>query len=267
VDVAAVVAEVAERFRPMAVGRGIVITVEGAPAHADADRDRLAQIVANYLSNAVRHGPDGSSIEVLTERRPDGRVRVGVTDHGTGLAGDQLEVVFERFYRVDPARSRTAGGSGIGLAIVERVIRRPPRQATAMEAPVASTPTGGIAAWPIWPHVYTLAVVIVGWVFFRADTLHSAVLFLEAMAGLSPAAPTALSVQWYLTPEVWLALVAGAIGSTPWVPAPAAKIDRDGGPLRVAASLASTAMLVALLVASIMQMAARTYNPFIYFRF
>ena len=151
--------------------------------------------------------------------------------------------------------------------VIERVVRRTPRQAIAMEVPVAAKPTDGITAWPIWPHLYTLAVVIVGWVFFRADTLHSAMLFLEAMAGLSPAAPTALSVQWYLTPELWLALIAGAIGSTPWVPALAARIDRDGGPLRVATSLASTAMLVALLVASIMQMAARTYNPFIYFRF
>jgi signal transduction histidine kinase len=120
VDVAEVVAEVADGFAPAASGRGISIRVATAPAApmvAWADRDRFSQILANYLSNAIRHAPDGSVIEVWT-RQVDDRIRVGVTDHGTGLAPDQLEAVFERFYRVDPARSRTEGGSGIGLAIV-----------------------------------------------------------------------------------------------------------------------------------------------------
>lgn len=117
VDVPNVVAEVAGRFTPTALPRGIRIEVAASPATARADRDRLSQILANYLSNAIRHAPDGSAIAVWA-RRSDGRVRVGVTDRGTGLTSDQLEAVFERFYRVDPARSRAAGGSGIGLAIV-----------------------------------------------------------------------------------------------------------------------------------------------------
>ena len=64
-------------------------------------------------------------------------------------------------------------------------------------------------------HAYTMLVVMVGWVFFRADTLGGAIAFLKAMAGLSPAAPTPFGVQWYLTPELWLALAAGVVGSTP----------------------------------------------------
>ena len=151
--------------------------------------------------------------------------------------------------------------------VIERVVRRAPRQATAIEAPAVATAPAGVAAWPIWPHLYTLAVVMIGWVFFRADTFESAVLFLEAMAGFNTAVPAALPVQWYLTPELWLALVAGAIGSTPWVPALAARFERDGGLIRATTSLASTVALGALLVAAIMQMAARAYNPFIYFRF
>jgi alginate O-acetyltransferase complex protein AlgI len=121
-------------------------------------------------------------------------------------------------------------------------------------------------------HVYLLLVVMIGWVFFRADTLDAAVAYLGAMAGLSAGAPTPYAVGWFLTPEVALALAAGAIGSTPVVPALARRVDRSlaaaKGP-RVAwgLSAASTAALVGLLVASIMQMAARTYNPFIYFRF
>jgi signal transduction histidine kinase len=78
----------------------------------------LAQILANYLSNAVRHAPGGSAVEVRACPVERG-VRISVTDHGQGLAPDHLEAVFERFYRVDRARTRAGGGSGIGLAIVK----------------------------------------------------------------------------------------------------------------------------------------------------
>jgi two-component system sensor histidine kinase BaeS len=116
VDLAPVVNGVAERFVPLAAARGIVIDSGAPSASALADRDRVAQILSNYVSNAVRYAPEGSIVTISTERIGD-RVRVGVHDRGPGLAPDQLEAVFERFYRVDPARSRADGGSGIGLAI------------------------------------------------------------------------------------------------------------------------------------------------------
>lgn len=117
VDVARVSREVGERFLPQAAARGIVVALPDASATALADRDRLAQVLANYLSNAVRHAPDESRITVTVERTP-GWVRASVADEGPGLEAGQLEAVFERFYRIDAARSRAAGGSGIGLAIV-----------------------------------------------------------------------------------------------------------------------------------------------------
>jgi two-component system, OmpR family, sensor histidine kinase BaeS len=117
VDVAAVAAGVAERFAPQALARDVRIEVTATPVMARADRDRVAQILSNYLSNAIRHAPAGSTIAVTADSSPAG-VHVSVTDRGQGLAPDQLEAVFERFYRVDPARSRAGGGSGIGLAIV-----------------------------------------------------------------------------------------------------------------------------------------------------
>lgn len=117
VDAGAVSAEVAEQFRPQAADRGIAIELALASVPVRADRDRLAQILSNYLSNAIRHAPDGSSIRLAMTSRPTG-VQLSVADDGPGLEPDQLEAVFERFYRVDPARSRSAGGSGIGLAIV-----------------------------------------------------------------------------------------------------------------------------------------------------
>ena len=117
VDAAEVAREVVIRFEPQAAARAIVLRVPDGPLLVSADRDRVAQIVSNFVSNALRHAPDGSSIEVAATATP-ACGRVSVTDHGTGLAGDQLEAVFERFYRVDNARSRAVGGAGIGLAIV-----------------------------------------------------------------------------------------------------------------------------------------------------
>jgi signal transduction histidine kinase len=116
VSVRAVAGEVVERFAPLGAPRGIAIIPPSTALIVRADRDRLAQILGNYLSNAIRHAPDGSTVDVAATAV--GRnVRISVTDHGPGLAADQLEAVFERFYRIDPARSRAAGGSGIGLTI------------------------------------------------------------------------------------------------------------------------------------------------------
>ena len=113
-----------------------------------------------------------------------------------------------------------------------------------------------------------MLVVMIGWVFFRADTLPGAVAFLRAMVGLSDAAPTIFTLRWYLTSELWLTLIAGVIGSTPWVVALARRLARaEPAPFNWPVSLASTTALAALLFASIVSIAARTYNPFIYFRF
>ena len=117
IDAAEVAREVIARFAPQADARGIGLAAPAGRLPVMADRDRVAQIVSNYLSNALRFAPDNSSIEVAAEVA-SGAVRLRVTDQGQGLAADQLEAVFERFYRVDPARTRSAGGAGIGLAIV-----------------------------------------------------------------------------------------------------------------------------------------------------
>jgi alginate O-acetyltransferase complex protein AlgI len=122
--------------------------------------------------------------------------------------------------------------------------------------------------WPPLRHAYLLLVVAIGWVFFRADTLTGAAAFLRAMFGFGTAAPTEFSVSWYLTPALWLALAAGAIGSAPIVPWFARW--RQGTPAASRAwslDAAAIAALSLILVASILQIAARSYSPFIYFRF
>jgi alginate O-acetyltransferase complex protein AlgI len=121
-------------------------------------------------------------------------------------------------------------------------------------------------------HAYLLAVVMLGWVFFRAETLPQAIAFLKAMAGAGAAQPTPYAVAWYLTPELWLALVVGAIGSLPLVPALAGWRERLSAGRPRAALLwgfdtAATGTLLLLFFVAVTQMAARTYNPFIYFRF
>jgi alginate O-acetyltransferase complex protein AlgI len=137
--------------------------------------------------------------------------------------------------------------------------------------------------WKPLRHAYLLLVVMVGWVFFRADTLPGALAFLRSMAGFGATQPTSYEVTWYLTPEVGLALVAGAIAATPIVPAIATTLSRPligrskgGADVQQAGqiarlawlpSAAATAGLLLLLAASVMLSAARTYNPFIYFRF
>ena len=117
VDVAALLPEAAERHTAEATARNMVLQVEaGLPAVARADRDRLVQIIGNYVSNALRYAPSPSTVTLSVARRAD-EVVVAVRDEGPGLAGDQLAHLFDRFYRADPSRSRALGGSGIGLAI------------------------------------------------------------------------------------------------------------------------------------------------------
>ncbi len=100
--------------------RRFEVTGEGL---ALADRGGLHHIFRNLLDNAVRHTEAGGHIEVLT-RRSEGALMIEVRDDGTGIPPDQLPRIFERFFRVDKARSRAQGGTGLGLAIVSHLVTR-----------------------------------------------------------------------------------------------------------------------------------------------
>ena len=88
---------------------------------ARADPDRLAQVLANLLSNAVRYTPRGGVVTVRAERRP-ADVLVSIANTGEGIPAEDLDRVFERFYRVEKSRDRARGGAGIGLAIVKQLV-------------------------------------------------------------------------------------------------------------------------------------------------
>ena len=118
VDVAVELGAVRERFAATALEHGIELRLEipAGALPARADRERLAQVLDNFVSNAIRYSTEGASVSLAATSDRD-EVVIGVADHGPGLSGEQRERVFERFYRVDPSRTRALGGSGIGLAI------------------------------------------------------------------------------------------------------------------------------------------------------
>ncbi|MGQ9874072.1 MAG: sensor histidine kinase [Chloroflexus sp.] len=90
------------------------------PILVQADPDRVAQILLNLLGNAVRYTPEGGCITVRSELNND-NVQVIVEDTGIGISAEHLPFIFERFYRADPSRARTSGGSGIGLTITRHL--------------------------------------------------------------------------------------------------------------------------------------------------
>ena len=84
------------------------------------NREQVAVAVSNLVANAVAYSPDGSSV-VVSAAAHDEAVDISVTDRGIGIPADELDRIFERFYRVDPARQRSTGGTGLGLSIVKHV--------------------------------------------------------------------------------------------------------------------------------------------------
>ncbi len=90
---------------------------------AVADPDRVREILDNLLGNALRHTPPGGAVTVTTTAAEPDSVEVSVCDTGEGIAAEHLPYLFDRFYRVDPARSRDTGGSGIGLTIARALAR------------------------------------------------------------------------------------------------------------------------------------------------
>jgi two-component system OmpR family sensor kinase len=120
VDVAQIVRDAAadhaaiDPLRPVAVVSPDVVTVEG-------DEERLTQVVTSLLANVRVHTPIGTETSVVVAEDAE-TVAIEVTDDGLGIPEAALDRVFDRFYRADPSRSRTSGGAGLGLAIVQAIV-------------------------------------------------------------------------------------------------------------------------------------------------
>ncbi|MDZ4266062.1 MAG: ATP-binding protein [Mycobacterium sp.] len=121
VDVDTVVAEALSRHKVAADNADIAITTDAPTGYRVlGDQTLLVTAVANLVSNAIAYSPNGSSVSISRRRRGD-NIEIAVTDRGIGIARADQERVFERFFRVDKARSRATGGTGLGLAIVKHV--------------------------------------------------------------------------------------------------------------------------------------------------
>jgi two-component system phosphate regulon sensor histidine kinase PhoR len=95
--------------------------ITGGMPVIQADRDMMGQLLINLLDNAIKYTPAGGRIKVEAEPAQQG-IKVTVSDTGIGIPEESLPRLFERFYRVDKARSREMGGTGLGLAIVKHIL-------------------------------------------------------------------------------------------------------------------------------------------------
>ena len=122
VSMDAVIADAVDTTRMAADTRRIQVSVGGIDGlTAYGDRGQLVTALSNLVANAIAYSPEGTRVAIAT-RADDDLVEISVTDQGIGIPEADLDRVFERFYRVDPARSRATGGTGLGLSIVKHVV-------------------------------------------------------------------------------------------------------------------------------------------------
>ena len=115
--------QIKQSFEPLAEEHQIQLQVQAddnLPV-LQIDRERMAQVLANLVSNALRYTPEGGMITLLARRQAD-RVELAVKDTGTGMEEDKLPYIFERFYRIEQSRYQSQGESGLGLAIAKSIV-------------------------------------------------------------------------------------------------------------------------------------------------
>jgi two-component system sensor histidine kinase BaeS len=120
-DLAACAAQQADAFGQQFADRKLRLSRTLAPVFVEGDHDRLGQVVANLLSNALRYTPPGGSVRLATRREQTTAV-LEVEDSGIGIAEADVPHIFKRFWRAEKSRSRATGGAGIGLAIVRELV-------------------------------------------------------------------------------------------------------------------------------------------------
>jgi heavy metal sensor kinase len=120
-DLAELAATTADQMSLLAEDKGISVSCEAKQGiTVEGDRARLKQVVVNLLDNAIKYTPNGGAIHLGVIRK-NGHAVLDVTDNGIGIPAEALPHVFERFFRVDKARSRDEGGAGLGLSIVKSI--------------------------------------------------------------------------------------------------------------------------------------------------
>lgn len=126
IDLNEVLHYAADRFSLLGEQQGIRFTLETEPSipRVFADQDAITQVLDNLLSNAIKYTPSGGSVTLHAKKNErKGRVYISVSDTGIGIPSRDQKRIFERFYRVDKARSREKGGTGLGLAIARELVK------------------------------------------------------------------------------------------------------------------------------------------------
>ena len=123
VDLTAVIRHTVETLEPLTEERGVAVAVEGEATFVLGDRDRLQQVMANLVDNATRMTPRGGTVTVRIERTKK-RAIVSVLDEGPGLPPEDVDRVFDRFWRASASRARSKGGAGLGLSIARAIVER-----------------------------------------------------------------------------------------------------------------------------------------------
>jgi two-component system phosphate regulon sensor histidine kinase PhoR len=119
----ALVQDAMDSLGGMVVDSGITLESFGAPNTAvQADPDAMNQVFGNLIENSLKYGKSGKRV-IVGARQVGNEVQFTVQDFGPGIASEHLDRIFERFYRVDKARSRESGGTGLGLAIVRYIVQ------------------------------------------------------------------------------------------------------------------------------------------------
>jgi signal transduction histidine kinase len=121
IDLAAIAEGSVALLEPLARERGVHIRQETIPAPLPGDPERLGQVLTNLVSNAIQYTPEGGEV-VVSVQGDEGSAIAVVEDTGRGIPESDLPLVFDRFHRVDTARSRASGGSGLGLAICRSIV-------------------------------------------------------------------------------------------------------------------------------------------------
>jgi len=123
-DLTEILKQVIRTMTPIAEKKNIRLTGENfRKAMINADEQRIKQLSIILVDNAIKYTPEGGAVLVCLEQVDNNRVTFSVIDNGIGIAPEDLDKVFERFYRVDKARSREMGGNGLGLSIAVEIVK------------------------------------------------------------------------------------------------------------------------------------------------
>lgn len=121
-DIGKMIQEVINKVTPIAQGKNLKIKSKLLGIYIEGNRDNIFRAIYNIIENAVKYSDDNGAVDIWLEEGND--VKIYVKDNGTGIPEEEIYKIFDRFYRVDKARNRKTGGSGLGLSIAKEIIKR-----------------------------------------------------------------------------------------------------------------------------------------------